>query len=69
MNKSEILQKFVDQFKDQLNKLSKWLKENPYPQQYMPSKTTVLYKKRAYNYQAMQMNNQIQNCKQIYIHL
>lgn len=24
----------------------KWLKENPYPPQYMPSKTTTLYKKK-----------------------
>ena len=47
--------------KDYLNKLVKWYKENPYPPQLTPSKTTVLLKKKSVVYTTTLNQNIVNN--------
>jgi len=41
---------FIDNNKEVILRLVKWLKDNPYPPQNYPSKSTTLFKKKPTNF-------------------
>jgi len=68
--KYNLLKKYIDVHKDNINKLIKWMKENTYSPTYTPSQTTVLYKKKIINYEKVSITQlQYQNCKFVYINI
>ena len=63
--KFDSLSGLINNYKDNLNVLIVWLRDNPYPPIYFPSKNTVIFKYRNFQYQANAQYNasHINACK------